>query len=381
LYNHRGGQFFWTKVIIEVRIIITYILTSSRRPSSLTSGGYICGTESSGSMSLNSGSITQVDLTNPTCLSDTNVGFSSTFGGITINSGAYLYLSNVSTASKPTLVTGTDSFVWNQGGWVSVDIVTQPATIVSTTIPIIQYAASSATTCITQSATSEVLPVGFSFSTTATLISTYTSGTCVISVFISAANTTTTTTTTSTTTSTSVSGSPYNIVLNKDCTVFTTTVAQGIIGAYYSLSRVSVSTACGSTMLTLLCNGVSTSDANSYCSGIYNNILTPGSALNTQLSPVATSSGGGSSSNGGLYGLLALIAIPVILVLIAVIWFLKPKATPDEQTFGADDEQPKTSPDLSVPTYAEPPMTQPVTYAAMPTPYTTPVTTPLVYRS
>lgn len=366
---------------VQVLVIVTYItsLTAGRRPAITASTGYICGTEVL-SLTQASGAMTEVDMNPSTCLGN-SAGYSSTFGSITINSGGYLYLANVSSTSRPILINGTDQFTWNSGGWVTVDLITQPATGIY--IPIISYQAFSAATCITQNATSEVLPVGYTLLSTTTIVATYTSTavpSCVLSIYVAPVTTTTTTTTTSS--GGLVSGSEISILLNKDCTVFTTAVAQSIIGAYYDLTLVAVTTACASTLLNLICNGATTSIANAYCAAIYTNIMTSGTALNSALSPAATTSGGGSSSNNGLYGLLALIAIPVILVLLAVVWFMRPKPTPDEQTFDAEDaEQQK---DLSVPAYAQPyPQPQPVSYVAAtgPTPYSTPVTTPLMYRS
>jgi hypothetical protein len=136
---------------------------------------------------------------------------------------------------------------------------------------------------------------------------------------------------TSTTSNTSslIYSSPFSVLLNKDCTVFTATTARAAIGAFYNLTLVTINTSCATTMLSMICSGYSVADANAYCQVIYNNIITPNSTLYNELAPLVNATNttrsfpGGKSSNHALFGLLALLAIPVILIGAGAVWWCR----------------------------------------------------------
>jgi hypothetical protein len=126
-------------------------------------------------------------------------------------------------------------------------------------------------------------------------------------------------------TSIMIYSSPFSVLLNKDCTVFNATTARAVIGTFYNLTSVSINTTCASTLLSMICSGYSLVDANSYCQVIYNNIITPNSTLYMELVPLvnATNTTGGKSSNHALLGLLALLAIPVMLIAAGAVWWCR----------------------------------------------------------
>jgi hypothetical protein len=190
--------------------------------------------------------------------------------------------------------------------------------------------------------------VGFTLSSATTLTATF-SATATPNCLLQL---TTTANSSNGTRSISVQGDPFSVLLNQDCSSFGPTQATLImLKSIFDATRVTFSTKCGTTLLTMVCSGVTVADADTYCQAILNSINTPGSYLNTQFNPVT--SGGGSSSNKGLYGLLALIAIPVIILLFLLIWFMRRKEEPGDKDrnftndhLAMDHQEPITEPNV-----------------------------------
>jgi hypothetical protein len=126
-----------------------------------------------------------------------------------------------------------------------------------------------------------------------------------------------------------VNGDAFLITLDQDCSIFSASAVSNLVSYFYDITPVTFSTRCASTLLSFFCSGITKDAANAYCQKIYTDIMTPGSQLYQLLKPITSAPAASSTASGtsdkGLYGLFALILIPVALIVVAVMWYYRKK--------------------------------------------------------
>jgi hypothetical protein len=352
-YRIRLGFAFHRFAMLLIRLItIELMILGGRRPVSDPTA-YMCGTAA---LLVNVSGTLLVDMSSNCTVPGVTASFTATT--LIINSGGVLYLANTTVASAPVVI--NTSLIWNVGGWISVELITVPS--VDVTFTVLRYATS--TYCsVPIGAIWEVVAKGFTMTGTANLISvsSLNNGTCALQVSYIAP-----VITPNSTNAAAVPGDTFTIPLDQDCTSFTGATAKSFVGQTYDVTRVTMTTYCGSTILSFFCTGSTVANANAYCQIIYNDITNPNSALYAQLRPIGPASGN-KKSNNGLYALFALLAIPVLIVIaIVTMSLLKSRPRHAHAHF-------KT---LAVPEYDEKAVPQYPVASPNPYPITTPYSTP-----
>jgi hypothetical protein len=307
MIRHQAGYVKFIFMIIDALYWMGASTSAQRRPSALPIA-YLCGNKMA-NVTIQSGTM-NVDMS----CSAPETAFSMTATAITIQSGSVLYLGNVSASSRPISI--STSFVWNSGGWISVDLPVQPKQMSNnsnSTYTIIRFPAFN---CVIPSgANAEAVAVGYTMSGIVTILATSdptSVGICLIQVSWVASLL-------------SAMSPTFVILLNQECAVFTAAAALRVLSSFYDSKRLTVSTQCASTVMYFACSGSDVPSATAYCRTIYNDITNPNSQLYALLNPILWNNnnlpaGAGGSANSkcntALLGLLVLLVIPVILVMI-----------------------------------------------------------------
>jgi hypothetical protein len=369
--KHRKGHWKMDHSDCRPKVIVDKNARAERRPSPLpTPSQYMCGSTMS---SLSTTGTLDIDMSSSCAVTGQQCSFTADV--LSIQSTGVLYLGNVTTSALPVCV-GT-SFTTVSGSWLSVEVTQQPVS--GSKFTVVRFPASASNCVIPTGVNTEVVSSGFTLLGTSTVIAVVdssASGWCLWQVSSTQVSPFTTAGGSGTGV---VTGSTFSIPLNQDCVSYTADqAANAVAAAGYSLSRVKFTTSCiqstastkfsteaTNTMLSFVCTGTSLADADGYCQTIYNDITNPNSALFAQLKPLgfSSSTAGGNGSNNGLYGLLALIAIPVIILVAVIIIVLKGKATPEPTAYTNEEDKVGYGNYQPVPTMYQP--------SAM-TPYPTP---------
>jgi hypothetical protein len=200
-----------------------------------------------------------------------------------------------------------------------------------------------ATACVIPSgAYTEAIAVGYIMSGNATIIASVdtssSAGICLIQVSWIPTSSNNSNGNNSNSGTTSLSYSPvFVVLLDQDCATFTNITALNIIGAFYDKSRLNAFTRCASTYLSFSCTGVDIPTATAYCQKIYTDITNSSSQLNALLKPILSPSNGSSGSNNGLYGLLALLVIPICTLIFVIYWCKQRELVPNAESTYAND--------------------------------------------
>eukprot|EP00992_Anisonema_acinus_P009338 TRINITY_DN5545_c0_g1_i1.p2 TRINITY_DN5545_c0_g1~~TRINITY_DN5545_c0_g1_i1.p2 ORF type:complete len:209 (+),score=23.73 TRINITY_DN5545_c0_g1_i1:688-1314(+) len=169
----------------------------------------------------------------------------------------------------------------------------------------------------------------------------------------------------------SATSSIYTLILNQDCANFLADSFISIVVAIMGISSGSITVVeriCGSVTIRYQCLGTTATEAEALCARIQAEALRAGSALNSQLGVLGTTTAAveDDDSNDALWGLFALLVIPCAVVVGLAVFCYERGQRRLEETYTPDASM--TSP--SVPHFANPVGSFPTT------PHSTPVCLP-----
>eukprot|EP00992_Anisonema_acinus_P001129 TRINITY_DN10388_c0_g2_i1.p1 TRINITY_DN10388_c0_g2~~TRINITY_DN10388_c0_g2_i1.p1 ORF type:complete len:912 (-),score=201.02 TRINITY_DN10388_c0_g2_i1:139-2874(-) len=286
-------------------------------------------------------------------------------GSMTVNSGGYVVFQNVNASSKPFYLNG--EMVAQSGAltevWVDSGNITSGSGIIQ-----LMYFLPTSGSCNNISATVETCGTGMACNTE---VKSDGSRCVFILNYAEAASPSPSPSATpsSTTRAVSATSSIYTLILNQDCTNFSADTFVSIVVAIMGIAAGSITVVekiCGSVTIRYQCSGTSATEAEALCARIQAEALRAGSALNSQLGVLGSTSAtttDDDDSNDALWGLFALLVIPCAIVIGLVLFCYYRKQRQSDENYLANDPAMAT---YNVPSYQNPGSPIP------PTPYQTP---------